>query len=173
MPTRPLTDLPGPGTGDVGSLADVTARLDVESPQRGDGLRATLTLGNEGPTPVQLVNPFDLLQWQLLDERGAALDVPSRAPNLRVHRPGPLPWKLDSAVPIIEVRHGRRATDPASLDVAALDLVPDAELAVTYELDRPSGDYRLGCLTNLIDAADPQRSRIIRCDPLPVSFTRA
>jgi hypothetical protein len=171
MPTRPLTDLPG-GSTDVGALAAVTARLEADSPQGGSGLRATLTLGNEGSSPVQLLNPFDLLQWQLLDAAGAPLDVPSRAPNLRVHRPSGTPWKLDSAVPIVDVRQGAGPTDPTSLDAPALTLDPGGELSVTYALDRPSGDYRLGCLTNLIDATDTRRSRIVRCDPLEVSFTR-
>jgi hypothetical protein len=172
MPTRQLTDLPGGESADAGALADVTARLGADSPQEGSGLRATLTLSNEGSSPVQLLNPFDLLQWQLVDAAGAPLDVPSRAPNLRVHRPSGTPWKLDSAVPIVAVRQGGESTDAASLDAPALTLDPGGELSVTYELDRPSGGYRLGCLTNLIDATDTRRSRIVRCDPLEISFTR-
>jgi hypothetical protein len=172
MPSERLQDLPKRQPTDVGALADVEARLDADSPQSGPGLRATFAIHNAGGERVELVNPLDLLQWQLLDKAGSPLDVPRRAPNLRVHRLPSAPWKLDSAVPIIEVRSDGERADTALLDSPALRLEQEGELAVTFEFELPSGDYRLSCLVTLIDAVVTERSRIVRSEPLAIRFDR-
>ena len=182
MASETLHDLPE-STPAKGELAQLDARLEAASEQQGRGLRATLALANASAAEIDLLNPVDLLRWQLLDATGAALDLPQRVPNLRVRRPADSAWKLDSAVPVIAVRRDGREVDPAVLDTPRLSLKVGAELAVTFEFDRtvrdgqsvelPSGDYRLVCLATLIDAADTQRTRIVRCDPLPVILHRS
>lgn len=183
MASEPLNDLPGSDAAGAGRLAGVQARLDAASPQRGSSLRATVALANAGSGAVDLLNPFDLIQWQLLDDAGAPLEVPSRAPNLMVNRAAAAPWKLDTAVPITEVQRDSVPADAAELDSAAVSLAAGGELAVTYEfgqvlkegspVDLAGGEYRLICLATLIDAADTDRSRILRCNPVPVVFERA
>jgi hypothetical protein len=176
-----LVDLPEREAEDVGDLALVGARLEAEGHQRGRGIRATVALESTGDRPIVLLNPFDLLQWQLLDGAGAPLDLPSSPPNLLVHRPASRPWELGDGVPVIEVRRAGELADRAMLGTPTVELTPHAELAVTFELaqlaqgattiELPGGDYRLGCLATLID--ERQRSRIVRCNPLPMRFERA
>jgi hypothetical protein len=172
MATEPLRDLPTRSEIDAGRLANLEARLDVPSPQEGGGLRANFALVNAGDERVELLNPLDPLQWQLLDEGGAPLEVPSRAPEILVHRPPSGPWKLDPAVPIVEVRRDGESVDATTLDTSTVELGPRGELATTFEFDLASGDYRLSCLATLIDAADTDRSRIVRSERLPVRFDR-
>jgi hypothetical protein len=182
MATEPLHDLPDRETTDAGRLASLDARLDAQSPQAGNGLRATFALVNTGGQPVELLNPLDMLQWQLLDEAGAPLEVPSRPSNVLVQRQSSAPWKLDPAVPLVEVRRTGERIDVAAMDTPTVELEPQGELASTFEFDRTlkdgaavelaSGDYRLVCLATLIDATDTDRSRIVRSNPLPVRFDR-
>lgn len=182
MASEPLHDLSERDPAAEGRLADVEARLEAESPQAGQALLATVVLVNAGTARVELINPFDLLSWQLIDERGP-LTLPARSPNLLGHRPASAPWKLDPAMPLVEVRRGGQRIDPAALDSPAVELEAETELAATFGFDRlpedggtvelASGDYRLVCLVTLIDAADADRSRIVRSRPLPVRFDRA
>lgn len=182
MLSERLHDLPEREPGDRGDLAGVEARLDAPARQEGAGFRATFVLVNGIDRPVALINPIDLLQWLLLDDAGAPLPLPSRPSNLRIHRPASAPWKLDSAVPIVEVSRSGDRVDAAMLDTPTVELVARDELAVSFEFghiledgtarDLPSGDYRLSCTATLIDAAETQRSRILRCDPLSIAFAR-
>lgn len=167
---RPLRLLPGTEPGPATALDAVEARLDAESPQLGAGLRATFALSNTSDFPLELLNPLDVLQWQLLDGAGAPLELPERVPNLRLHRPAGAEWKLDSAIPIAEVIQDGSAAEAAILDAPTLRL--KGRLAVTFAFELPTGDYRLNATVTLIDAADPTGSRILRSDPLPISFER-
>lgn len=168
---------------DVADLAGIEARLDALVSQRGAGLRATFVLNNGNDRPVELINPIDLLQWQLLDSAGAPLALPTRPANLRVHRPASAPWKLNSAVPIVEVSHAGKRADAVVLDTPTVQLAPQTEIAVTFEFGDlvedgtarvlPSGDYRLVCTATLIHSIETQRSRILRCEPLALRYDRA
>jgi hypothetical protein len=182
MVSERLHDLPERETGDLGDLARVEAQLNAPARQDGAGLRATFVLANANAGPVQLVNPVDLLQWQLLDASGAPLVLPSRPSNLRIHRPASAPWELNRAVPIVEVSRAGARADAAVLDTPSVGLESRDELAVTFEFghiledgsarELPSGDYRLACTATLIDAIETQRSRILRCEPLGIRFDR-
>jgi hypothetical protein len=177
-----LHALPGRQTDDVGVRAAIEARLDALVRQAGAGLRATFVLTNENDQPVELINPVDLLQWLVLDDAGAPVALPNRPANLRVHRPASAPWKLNSAVPIVEVSLAGKQADAAVLDTPTVELAPRDELAVTFEfgdiledgtaLELPSGDYRLVCTATVIDGIETQRSRILRCEPLAIRYDR-
>jgi hypothetical protein len=173
MPNERLHDIAERGPADVGRMAGVEARIEAASPQSGDSLRVTFAIANTAIEPVEILNPIDLLQWQLLDETGMPLELPRRVPNLRVHRPADVPWKLDSAIPIVEVRKDGERAHAASLDARTLTLGPDGELAVTFGFGVPAGDYRLTCLATIIDAADTDMSRIVRSGPVPIRFDRS
>jgi hypothetical protein len=169
MPSQPLHALPGAEPAPAGPLDTLEARLEADSPQRGRSLLAAFSLVNAGESALELLNPLDLLQWQLLDGAGAPLGLPDRVPNLRSHPVGG-EWRLNSAIPIAEVIEDGTAANAATLDSPRLTIT--RELAVTFAFDLASGDYRLIAIATLIDASDTNRSRILRSDPLPVSFER-
>lgn len=181
MAAEPLKDLSERDSAAQGRIATVEARLEAESTQAGPALLASVVLANGGAEPVELINPFDLLQWQLLDERGP-VTLPARRPNLLAHTPASAPWKLDPALPLVEVRAGGELLAATALDRPELELQADAELSVTFAFGRApdggrtvelvSGDYQLVCMTTLIDARDPESSRIVRSSPLQVRFER-
>ncbi len=178
---EPLRDLSEPEPDAIGDLAFVQTRIELDEQQRGDAITATIVLANTGGRPVELLNPFDLLQWQPLDGAAAPLDVPTAPPNLMVHRPASEPWKLRTGVPVVEVLLAGEPTDAAALDSPTLQLESEIELAATFafaeivedgsRVQIPSGEYSLGCLATLIDSE--QHSRIVGCRPLSLRFEKA
>ncbi|MDA0163040.1 hypothetical protein OM076_22395 [Solirubrobacter ginsenosidimutans] len=144
MARAQLTDIPGRPPPSGSEIAALSATLDVGDEQ--PALQATVTLEHHGDARVSLLDPWDMLQWQLLDERGAPLALPPRAPALLTGR---------------------------NSETVTLD--PGGRRSTTVELDqlaggRPitAGAYSLGVIATLIDADDTERSRILRADPLPV-----
>jgi hypothetical protein len=179
MATERLDDLEDDEAED--GLARVAAYLTADELQEGAaGLRVTFGVVNEGLERVALLNPFELAQWELLDEAGAPLTVPSSPPSLFVHRPRSAPWRLDSPLRILEVRRDGRAVEPGVLDSPSLEIDPAGECAVTFEIDRvldddgtpplQAGGYAIACVVTLIDAADTERSRILRSRPIRIHF---
>lgn len=183
MATAQLDDLTGREIPE-GGLAELAAYLAAEERQDGAaGLRATFGVRNGGHDRVSLLNPFELLQWELSDERGAPLVVPSSPPSLFVHRARSAPWRLDSPLRILEVRRDGRRAAPEVLDTAQLELDPGTEQTVTFEIDRildddgtprlTTGSYGLACVATFIDAVHSDRSRILRSAPIHIAFRRA
>ena len=178
---EPLKDLSEPEPDAIGDLAFVEPRMELEAHQRGAAITATIVLANSGERPVELLNPFDLLQWQPLDGAAAPLDVPTAPPSLLVHLPASEPWKLRTGVPIVEALLGGEPTDAAVLDSATIQLEPEIELAATFafaeivedgsRVQIRSGEYSLGCLATLIDSE--QHSRVVGCSPLALRFEKA
>ena len=164
-----------------GGVAEVAAYLAADERQEGTaGLRATFGVMNEGLERVVLLNPFELVQWELLDERGAPLTVPSSPPSLFVHRPRSAPWRLDSPLRILEVRRNGEIHEPDVLDSPSIEIDPAGECAVTFEIDRildddgtpplQAGRYTIACVATLIDAVDTERSRLLRSPPIHILF---
>ena len=172
-PAEPLRALPDAPPESPGSLDALQAFVEAESQQRRARLLAAFALINASGKRLDLLNPLDLLQWQLLDDAGAPVALPERPPNLRVHRPAGEPWRLNSAIPVASVTQDGAATDAAMLDSPALGLEPEARLAVTFAFDLPSGSYRLAALATLIDARDTSSARVLRSEPLAIRFERA
>lgn len=147
MAAATLTDLPGrpPPSGSEIAALSASLKIDDEQPT----LRATVTLEHHGDASVSLLDPWDMLQWQLLDERGAPLPLPPRAPALLTGAP----------------------SGPVTLQ-------PGEATETTVELDRladgrpiTAGAYALGVIATLIDADHTDRSRILRADPVPVRLS--
>lgn len=169
--SRELQPVPGMPASPAGALDALTALLEADARQRGASLRAAFTLHNAGASALALVNPIDLLKWQLVDASGAPVALPERAPNFRLHRPAGAEWKLDSAIPIAGVAQDGAAVDASVLDEPAIRLAADGRLSVTFAFELASGGYALTALATLIDADDPTRSRILRSEPLPVELS--
>jgi hypothetical protein len=175
---RELTDIPGRDLPRDGELNGVGAVLAAGDEQAGHpGLRATLALEHHGDEAISLLNPFEMVQWQLLDERGAPLPVPQRAPSLLVIGDQAGSWIEEGPLRVVEVHRGREALATAALDTRTVLLEPSDHLAATFELHRlaggeplTGGTYAIGCVATLIDADHPDRSRILRADPVQVSF---
>jgi hypothetical protein len=145
MASVQLTDIPGRPPPSGSEIATLSATLDVDGEQA--ALRATVTLEHHGDATVSLLDPWDMLQWQLLDDRGAPLALPSRAPALLTGR-----------------------------NSETLTLEPGGRRTTTVQLDRladgrpiTAGGYSLGVIATLIDADHTDRSRILRADPVPVT----
>ncbi len=176
MARSQLSDVPGRDLPEDGELLGVAALIAAEDEQTATaGLRVTLAFEHHGDAAVSLLNPFEMVQWQLLDERGAPLDLPQRAPNLLVIGGPADSWIEDGPLRLVEAHRGGAALAPEALDTRTTELEPGDHLAGTFELHRladgrplPPGTYGITCVVTLIDAEHPDRSRILRADPLRV-----
>lgn len=180
MVSEQLSDIPGRELPSDDALMGVDSYLATDPEQaKNAGLRATLTVANHGDGTIELLNPFEMLQWQLLDEHGAPLPLPQRPPNLLVIGEPPESWTAENPVRIVEARLEGEAVEITALDAPSLELLPGAHWAATFELDRldtnggaplEAGTYAIACLATLIDAVDPTLSRILRSAPIQVRF---
>jgi hypothetical protein len=173
MASARLTDIPGRAVPDAGPLRAVDSHLSAEPEQAGSALGVTLTVANHGEETAAIQNPYETVQWQLLDERGAPIPMPLRPPNLLlVPRDRPASWTAENPVRVAAVRFEGDTVDTAALDARNLELPPGTHWAADFEIDRV-GRYSVGCVLTLIDAEDPQRSRILRGDPIAVRLDPA
>jgi hypothetical protein len=148
MSQSPLSDVPGRPPPSRSEIATLSATLDVDADQTGV-LRATLVLDHHGDAAIELLDPFGTLQWQLLDERGAPLELPRSVPAVFT-----------------------RATPPRVL------LEPGGQVSTTVEFPqladgRPlaGGAYSLGVIAPLVDADATDGSRLLQAAPLPVTLS--
>jgi hypothetical protein len=171
-----LTDVPGRDLPEDGELGDVAGMLAADDEQdETTGIRVTLALEHHGEAAISLLNPFEMVQWQLLDERGAPLALPQRAPNLLVIGEQAGSWIEDGPLRVVEAHRDDARIAPEALDTRTVTLEPGEHLAATFELHRladgtlpPTGSYGITCVATLIDADHPDRSRILRADPVRV-----
>jgi hypothetical protein len=184
---RDLTDISGRPVAH--SLSTLSAQLDVSTLQekRADGLVASLAIANHGGQDVSLLNPFELVQFQLLDAKGYPLTVPMKPPSLLVHRPDGQSWRTNNPLRVIAVRKNNQAVDASLVDGKALTLAAGDEYEVTFEIDHvrekrngsdvdipiPDGEYKIGCIATLINSADTNESRILQSLPIEVHFVKA
>ena len=148
MSQSPLTDVPGRPPPRRSEIATLSATLDVDAEQTGT-LRATVRIDHQGDAPISLLDPFGTLQWQLLDDRGAPLELPR-------------------AVPAVFTR----ATPPR------VSLEPGGQVSTTVEFPRladgralAAGAYSLGVIAPLVDADATEHSRLLQAAALPVTFS--
>jgi hypothetical protein len=169
-----LTDVPGRDLPEEGELGKVAALLAADDEQDGTtGIRVTLALEHRGADPISLLNPFEMAQWQLLDERGAPLALPQRPPSLLVIGEQASSWIADGPVQVVDAHRDGTALTPEALDTRTITLEPGDHLAATFELSRladgqplQAGSYGVACVATLIDADHPDRSRILRAEPV-------
>ena len=174
MARSELTDVPGRDLPAEGELGDVAALLAADDEQAGTtGIRVTLALEYHGEDPISLLNPFEMAQWQLLDERGAPLPLPQRPPALLVIGEQTDSWIEDGPVRVVEAHRGDAVLTPTALDTRTITLEPGDHIAATFELREladgsplGAGSYGVACVATLIDADHTDRSRILRADPV-------
>jgi hypothetical protein len=183
-----LVDVPG-READPGDLVNLSAYLEAETEQRGTAPGPVVSVGfvNSGKGKLPLLNPFELLQFQVRDEQGFPLRVPSKAPSLLTHKRAGEPWRLESPLPIVSVVRNGRETDPSAVDSEILDIGPGEDYRVSFAIDRflgrqgddaggetaiPDGTYTVRCIATLIHAEQRQTSRILQSDEIEIRFAR-
>jgi hypothetical protein len=87
-----------------------------------------------------------------------------------------------SPVRIVHVETNGATVDASELDTPVITLDAGGEQAVTYELDEiiehgvtvepRAGRYAIGAMATLIDALEPESSRIVSSRPIDVGFAR-
>ena len=175
-----LTDIPGRDLPRDLELAGVDALLAADDEQAGRaGLRATLALEHHGDEAISLLNPFEMLQWQLLDERGAPLPIPQRAPSLLVVGEQTGSWTAQGALRVVEAHRDDEPLATTALDTRTVVIEPGGHIAATFALDHlangqplTDGTYGISCVATLINAGHPDMSRILRADPVHVRLRR-
>ena len=92
---RELIDVPG-READPGELGNLTAYLEAETEQRGAAPGPVVSVGfvNIGGGDIPLLNPLELLQFQVRDEQGSPLRIPSKPPSLLTHKRAGERWRL-------------------------------------------------------------------------------
>jgi hypothetical protein len=174
------------------SWNNVLIFLDAEPAQRAsaDGLVATIGVENHGKTPVSMLNPFATVQFQLHDERGFPLRIPTKPSSLRSREFDD--WKLEPPFPIVRTLKNGAVVAPETLNERTLRLAPGDAWQVAFQIDRlipeaavagsangpfsevplPDGTYRLRSVATLIRADEPQDSRILQSPLIEVDFVR-
>lgn len=188
---RNLVDVQG-RDADPRRLAHLSGYLEADPVQEGSGIALGVGLSNDGDEKLVLLNPFEMTQFLVCDEKGFPLAIPRRTPRLLTPNPTAELWVRDSPVPVREVRRDGQPVDAGLIDTAALTLEPNEEWLVRFELDRlandpgssnpgspggtgspvPNGIYKIRNTLTLIDADYRRASRILQGDEIEVRFVR-
>lgn len=184
MTREQLESIPGRQARDA-ELVGIQAFVEAGPTQsHADGLHVTVELRNDGDEQVELRNPFELLQWELLAQDGSPLRLPRRAPSLLVHRSSDRPWTLDSTPALVEVRRDGAVVETSALDAPTLIFAPSQAWSATFAIghtvdgagkqtELPDRSYLVSCSATLIEAGDPGRSAIVRSAPVQLRLERA
>jgi len=170
------------------SLASFSVVLDVEPKQirRDAGVVASIAITNSGKSQQTLVNPFELIQFQLTDDKGFPIKLATKPPAMLVHRATNEGWRVNNPIQVLGVTGNGQAIDITSVDDSKILFSPGAELRVTYRIDHvrqavdqaekeapiAEGRYGVAVTATLIDSADTKQSRILQVAPLTVEFQR-
>jgi hypothetical protein len=175
------------GLAPAASLAALSCYLEADPVQEDGGLVVGVGLVNGGDEEVALLNPFALVQFQVRDDRGFPLHLPTRPPPMFVHTAGGEDWTLDGPPRIVDLRRNGRAEEPAQVGRRVWHVAGREEYRVGFVLDRmlatdgagaelietaiPSGTYTVNCLTTLIHAERSDESRILQSGEIEVRYS--
>ncbi|MGH2559050.1 MAG: hypothetical protein ACRDJH_08295 [Thermomicrobiales bacterium] len=182
---RDLADIPG-RDADPGRLTDLSAYLEAETEQESTvgGLVLSVGLTNGGDEAFSMVNPFAMVQFQVRDEHGFPVAIPTPPPEMLIHRPGGERWTVDDGpLPVVAVRQNGQSAEPNSLNTDVLDVGANDDYLVSYEIRRigsgadagaelPDGSYTVRCTATLIDAEQRQTSRILQSEEIAIRFAK-
>jgi hypothetical protein len=176
-------------------LEDLSAHLEVAAVQAGqpDGIEVVLGVANGGASSASLLNPFDNVQFQLLDEAGFPVPLPSRPSGLRAVTRGNDPWRFVPPFPVVAVHLNGEVVDLGAIEARVLTLDAGDEYEATFRIDRAvegqpgqagvtggpgdeplaSGVYAVRCVATLIRADEPRDARILQSPRLEVRFERS
>lgn len=173
------------------SLAGLTGYVEAEPNQEvTGGLVVSVGLVNDGADEIALINPFALVQFQLRNDRGFPVKIPTRRPPMLVNSPGGEDWSLDGPVRVVGVAHNGQAADPSSVEGRVLRLAGREERVVSFAIERivedagpaegtngqatspevtlPAGTYQVRGLATLIHAERANESRIVQSEEIEV-----
>jgi hypothetical protein len=166
----------------------ITILVEAELVQRGQRrIDVDLNLRNDGIQPVRLLNPFETVQFIVLDADGFPKRVPRPVPSLLINRKGQAGWKLRTAVPVVRVLRDGHDEDPSTLDTPVVSLRAGGSFQLRFGIDhfeaepdptRPAGDapgeaprpgvYTVQTMLNLINADDTNDSRVVQSGRIQV-----
>lgn len=177
-------DQPGRQSPD-GPIGAVVAALEAAPRQDAEGLVVDLHVTNGGEGRVEVLNPFEMVQFQLLDAGGFPVSLPFRMPRLMVGHghDGPGAPPLEPAMPVVGFVRDGQPGDQLELHRRTLVLAPTGQVLVSMVIATrkstsggteplPDGDYHVGAILTVIDAADPSQSRVLQAAPVDVVLTR-
>jgi hypothetical protein len=193
---REMVDIVGREPGAKG-LEHLAAFLEAEPEQEGaaDGLVVSIGLTNQGNDEIPLINPFALVQFLARNETGFPLRIPTRPPELLIHRAGGERWTIDDGPsPVVSARKNDQALDPSSLNTRIIPIGAGDEYHVSYAIDRlleatngadeadgaaathevpiADGTYRVRCIATLIHGEQTGASRIVQPEEIAIRFVR-
>lgn len=155
--------------------------LDVSEAQsrQGDSIVAKVGIVNNDLQALALLNPFEMLQFLLVDEAGFPVQLPQKVPNLRRRKKN---WTFDSAFPITAFSRNQQALDVGELNHETLRLEAHDTLEAQFVVDRvmdkgkeaelPAGIYGVSCIATLINADNRNESRVLESPTIRVRFSR-
>lgn len=174
-------------------LTDIMVHIDADSEQEGaDGVTFTLGIANRGDAASSLLNPFDNLKVQLLDPHGFPLRLPTRPSGLRRYADKPGEWAFVPPFPVVGATRNGSSVDPEELGERVLSLGASEECAMSFLVapvidggtdrsdapgDRakgslPDGRYQVRCVATLINADQPQDTRILQSPKIAIRLAR-
>ncbi len=163
------------------NLLAATMYLDVSEAQSGqsNGIVAKVGIVNNDLQALALLNPFEMLQFLLVNETGFPVQLPQKAPNLLSNKKG---WTFDSAFPITTFSRNQQALDVGELNHETLRLEAHDTLEAQFVVDRvmdrgkeaelPAGIYGVSCIATLINADNRKESRVLESPTIRVRFSR-
>jgi hypothetical protein len=175
----------------MAELDSVEVQL-AEAHAGADALLVELTVRNAGQHTMHLENPFELAQLLVVDHNGFPKRVPMTAPSLLINAKGRAAWKLETAVPIVEVKRNGEPTERDTLDSEVLELGAGESYAAAFLIERflpdpdevspgiepvheqvEPGEYRVRALVTLINANNPKQSRTAQTQTVTFQLARA
>jgi hypothetical protein len=179
-----------------GSLKDLVVYLEVEPAQKDktNGIEVRLGIINNGNQEIYLLNPFNILQFQVMKQMGYPLKIPTKPPNLLINDRGGDGGRIEPALKIVRVLRNNQAVEIRNINEEVLKIAAHEEYQVYFEIDRlleeqsrstpsggaseyvevsiPDGVYRIRCIATLINSSNTQESRILQSQGVQVDFLK-
>ena len=165
------------------ALQHIEFSLEVDETQKGQtkGIVATVLVKNHNDDEVAVLNPFETMQFLLVDTEGAPVDLPKKAPNLLINRKGKN-WEWDVVFPVIGYFENGREVDASKIKNEILTLPGNGSLTAQFSINRmidsgeetpiPSGKYAIQALTPLINADNRSESRALESPRITVEYSK-
>jgi hypothetical protein len=189
-----LGETTGPST-DRGPLSMCTVTLEMAPRQRltHEGIQLVVEISNRAAETIELINPLDFLVAGIVlaDHTGQRLELPRVVPRLLIHTGGPdrnrltLPFRVD----FVDLAEHR--LPESAIERRTMVLEPGVTLAIGMTVDRivvrqradrsvghaepvpiATGDYQIQVSVTLVQAGQPEVSRVVQSPPLPVTLSR-
>jgi hypothetical protein len=164
-------------------LLNVSMSLEVDANQKAQaaGIIADIWIENSNEKMVSLLNPFEMLQFLLVDEAGFPLKLPQKPPNLLIISKN-RKWKFDVAFPVANFFENGQEVSLSEIEKEILVLPGNGWQKARFiinriidseqELPLPTGTYGIQCVGPLINAENREDSRALESPRVTVQFTQ-